>query len=190
MQVDAAQPATPHDMRILDSPHTVPLFHELHESLLADAPEPRPLTLVQLNHAGMQSSATYSLTRMPWVPSVGPVAGRPSVGRGLVAWIIERALWPVAARAVTNPAEWCEIAGKFVDAATAVEDAGWGGVQVHAAHGYLLAEYLSPLVSLPPSSSPLLSPSSLPPTDGRRTRTPAPSLASPSQSPCVCTSSG
>ncbi|BEI87092.1 hypothetical protein CcaverHIS002_0704380 [Cutaneotrichosporon cavernicola] len=154
VQVDAAQPATPHDLRIHDSPHTVPLFHELHESLLADAPDPRPLTLVQLSHAGMQSSATYSLTRAPWVPSIGPISGRPSVGTGFVAWAIERALWPVAARAVTNPAEWCEIAGKFVDAATAVEDAGWSGVQLHSAHGYLLAEYLSPLTNPHPRPLP------------------------------------
>lgn len=146
--MDAAQPATAHDLRIYDSPHTVPLFHELLESLLADASEPKPLTLVQLNHAGMQSSATYSFTRAPWVPSVAPIVGRPSVGKGIVAWVIEHALWPVRSRAVTNPAEWCEIAGKFVDAAACVEDAGWGGVQVHSAHGYLLAEYLSPLVSL------------------------------------------
>lgn len=35
----------------------------------------------------------------------------------------------------------------FVDAAVVAERAGWEGAQVHSAHGYLLAEYLSPLVS-------------------------------------------
>jgi hypothetical protein len=43
--------------------------------------------------------------------------------------------------------EWEEIVGLFVSGSEIAEQAGWGGVQVHAAHGYLLAEYLSPLVS-------------------------------------------
>jgi 2,4-dienoyl-CoA reductase-like NADH-dependent reductase (Old Yellow Enzyme family) len=36
----------------------------------------------------------------------------------------------------------------FVGSAKLVEKAGWDGVQIHSAHGYLLAEFLSPLVSL------------------------------------------
>lgn len=59
-----------------------------------------------------------------------------------------RTLWPVPARPVTDLAEWLDIAGRFVDAAACMEEAGWGGVQLHSAHGYLLAQYLSPLVSL------------------------------------------
>jgi 2,4-dienoyl-CoA reductase-like NADH-dependent reductase (Old Yellow Enzyme family) len=34
----------------------------------------------------------------------------------------------------------------FVGSAKLVEKAGWDGVQIHSAHGYLLAEFLSPLV--------------------------------------------
>lgn len=106
-----------------------------------------PLTLVQLNHAGMQSSAPFSVARSPLAPAIAPVSGRPSLGQGALAWAVERVLWPTASRAVTDPVEWCKIAVKFADAAACMEEAGWGGVQVHAAHGYLLAEYLSPLVS-------------------------------------------
>lgn len=98
----------------------------------------------------MQSSATFGLARAPWVPALAPVSDRPSLGRGPFAWFLERAFWPTKSRAVVDRAEWLDIAGKFVDAAQTMEEAGWGGVQVHSAHGYLLAEYLSPLVGAEP----------------------------------------
>lgn len=146
--MDARQPATPHDLRLDDSPHAAPLFCELHDALLQVAPNPKPLTLVQLSHAGMQSSPTWSLARPPWVPALGPSSGRPSIGKGLTAWALERVFWPTRSRAVADLAEWLDIAGKFIEAAQTMEEAGWGGVQIHSAHGYLLAEYLSPLVCL------------------------------------------
>lgn len=146
--VDSTQLATAHDLRVYDNPHTVPLFTELNDALLADAPEEgRPLTLVQLSHAGIQSSPTWGLSRAPWEPAVAPVSARPTLGRGVIAWVFEHVLWPTKSRAVTDLAEWLDIAGKFIDAAAAMEEAGWGGVQLHSAHGYLLANYLSPLVS-------------------------------------------
>ena len=43
--------------------------------------------------------------------------------------------------------EWLGIVENFVKTAKMAEEAGWNGVEVHSAHGYLLAEYLSPLVS-------------------------------------------
>lgn len=43
--------------------------------------------------------------------------------------------------------DWLDIVEMFVASAKVAEEAGWDGVQVHSAHGYLLAEYLSPLVS-------------------------------------------
>lgn len=147
--MDASQSGTPFDLRFNDDPHTVPRFHELHEAIIPPhfAGPDAPLTLVQLNHAGMQSSPTFSMCRAPWVPSIAPVSARPDLGSGPIAWAMARTLWPVPSRAVTDLAEWLDIAGRFVDAAASMEEAGWGGVQLHAAHGYLLAQYLSPLVS-------------------------------------------
>ncbi|KAL1406195.1 hypothetical protein Q8F55_007884 [Vanrija albida] len=153
--VDSTQLATAHDLRVYDNPHTVPLFTELNDALLADAPEEgRPLTLVQLSHAGIQSSPTWGLSRPPWEPAVAPVSARPTLGRGVVAWLFEHVLWPTKSRAVTDLAEWLDIAGKFIDAAAAMEEAGWDGVQLHSAHGYLLANYLSPLTNPHPRPLP------------------------------------
>jgi hypothetical protein len=55
-------------------------------------------------------------------------------------------MWPVISRQIVDFDEWEEIVQMFIQAAVTVQKAGYDGVQLHSAHGYLLAEYLSPLV--------------------------------------------
>jgi 2,4-dienoyl-CoA reductase-like NADH-dependent reductase (Old Yellow Enzyme family) len=77
--------------------------------------------VAQLGHCGIQ--AAYNLTGMePIGPS--PMEGRP--GRGMTLEDIER------------------VRLSFARAAKRAVDAGFDGVQIHAAHGYLLSQFLSP----------------------------------------------
>ena len=86
-------------------------------------------TLVQLNHPGRQSPK--SLNKQPVSPS--------SVGlkmSGLFA--VPRALGSDEVRGVVD---------QFAAAARLMQQAGFAGVQIHGAHGYLVSQFLSPLTN-------------------------------------------
>lgn len=84
---------------------------------------------VQLNHPGRQ--APRSLDRHPVAPSAVPLAlgGAFAAPRALTSEEIER------------------LVQRFARSAALVQQAGFDGVQVHAAHGYLCSQFLSPLAN-------------------------------------------
>ncbi len=86
--------------------------------------------LVQLNHPGRQCNP-FALGHVPVAPSAVPLRlpGSPTP------------------RELTG-AEIEEIIQRFITAAVVCESAGFDGVQVHAAHGYLVTQFLSPLSNL------------------------------------------
>lgn len=150
IQVDPRHLATPHDRCFVDhSPRTVAAFTDLRSAVLAGAPKGSslPLLVAQISHAGIQSSSVECMSRAPWVPAVGPASTRPNLGDSVLGSVIGRLLWPMASRRLERPEEWVRIVDMFVQGAKTIEKAGWDGVQIHSAHGYLLASYLSPLVS-------------------------------------------
>lgn len=85
---------------------------------------------MQISHAGRQTPA--SVNSEPVAPSdvaldmPGAQFGRP--------------------RALTEP-EILDVIARFAHVATIARDTGFTGVQIHAAHGYLLSEFLSPDVN-------------------------------------------
>lgn len=83
----------------------------------------------QLNHPGRQSNL-LALGHTPVAPSAVPL--------NLPGAATPRAL---------NAGEIEEIIQRFGNAAAVAEAAGFNGVQVHAAHGYLVAQFLSPLAN-------------------------------------------
>jgi 2,4-dienoyl-CoA reductase-like NADH-dependent reductase (Old Yellow Enzyme family) len=86
---------------------------------------------MQLNHAGRQSPKR--LTRRPVAPSAVPLKGM----GGLFAR--PRAL---------EEREIEALVARFGAAAAIAKDAGFSGVQIHAAHGYLISQFLSPRTNL------------------------------------------
>ncbi|MBI3226077.1 MAG: NADH:flavin oxidoreductase/NADH oxidase family protein [Mycolicibacterium cosmeticum] len=81
----------------------------------------------QLNHPGRQSNP-LALGHTPVAPSPVPL--------NLPGAATPREL---------TPTEIEDIIERFANAAAVCETAGFDGVQIHAAHGYLVAQFLSPL---------------------------------------------
>ncbi|QLB15788.1 NADH oxidase [Mannheimia granulomatis] len=85
------------------------------------------LMLMQINHAGKQSPK--AVNREPVAPSAVPLVGMD----GFI----------LPPRELTA-AEIQQIIAEFVQTAKIAEKAGFSGVQIHAAHGYLISQFLSP----------------------------------------------
>ncbi len=86
---------------------------------------------MQLNHAGRQTPR--HVAAVPVAPSAVPAV------KMLASFGRPRAL---------REEEIHDIIARFARAAVIAERAGFTGVQVHAAHGYLLSQFLSPLTNL------------------------------------------
>ena len=82
---------------------------------------------MQLNHAGRQ--APKKLARQPVAPSEVPMKG--------MAGMFGKP------RALAGP-EIEQIIARFATAAEVAQAAGFAGVELHAAHGYLISQFLSP----------------------------------------------
>ncbi len=88
------------------------------------------VALVQINHPGRQSPRT--LSRHPVAPSAIAVPGTAG------SFAKPRELTDV---------EIEELIGRFATTARIVTQAGFDGVQIHGAHGYLVSQFLSPLAN-------------------------------------------
>ncbi|MCH8489706.1 MAG: NADH:flavin oxidoreductase/NADH oxidase family protein [Oceanicaulis sp.] len=89
------------------------------------------VAIAQISHAGRQSPKIIA------PEPVGPSAVGVQLPGGVFA----------APRALTD-IEIEDIIARFAHTARCVTDAGFDGVQVHAAHGYLISEFLNPRVNL------------------------------------------
>jgi 2,4-dienoyl-CoA reductase-like NADH-dependent reductase (Old Yellow Enzyme family) len=125
---------SPHDLGVYDDAHVDMLsrifaFVEAHGAVAG----------MQLAHAGRKAS-----TARPW-DGGGPVA--PAAGGWEPIWapsaLAFRDGWQVP-RAMTRD-DIAAVVRAFADAARRVEAAGGKVIELHAAHGYLVHEFLSPL---------------------------------------------
>ncbi|MQB34279.1 NADH:flavin oxidoreductase/NADH oxidase family protein [Rhizobium rhizogenes] len=87
---------------------------------------------MQINHPGRQMMA--SLKQETIAPSAVPL----SMGRFSKMFPIPRAM---------TERDIQEVIARFVETAAIAEEAGFTGVEIHAAHGYLLSQFLSPLTN-------------------------------------------
>lgn len=87
---------------------------------------------LQINHPGRQMQA--NLGQPTWAPSAVPL----TLGSMSRLFNTPQAMTPQVIEAVI---------GRFANTARLAELAGFNGIQIHAAHGYLLSQFLSPLTN-------------------------------------------
>ncbi len=128
IQIDRRYLERPGNVAI-DGPQDAETMKAL-ESFAASATANGAEIMVQLSHAGRQTPVY--VTKTPVAPSAvavdlpGGQFGRP--------------------RALAGD-EIADVIARFVNAASVSKAAGFSGVQVHAAHGYLISEFLNPRVN-------------------------------------------
>ncbi|KAF8914045.1 hypothetical protein CPB84DRAFT_1861255 [Gymnopilus junonius] len=102
----------------------------------------KTLAIMQLNHPGRQSS-NFIGGRLPFHAPLAPSSVPLVHGKkaGLTSSLLNLAMFQTP-RAMTK-ADILAIIGRFVDGAVLAFRTGFDGIQLHAAHGYLLAQFLS-----------------------------------------------
>ena len=126
------------DRRNLERPGNIaidgPQSNEAHAALAAMAEAAKSAgspVIMQLSHAGRQSPK--SVNPRPSAPSAVKVE-LPGGQFGLPKAMSEK--------------EVRETIGKFANAAGIARETGFDGIQIHAAHGYLISQFLSPISNL------------------------------------------
>ncbi len=87
---------------------------------------------MQINHPGRQVFA--AMKGEAWAPSAVAL----DIGKHSALFAAPRAM---------TEADIAEVIRRFADTAKAAEESGFTGVQIHAAHGYLISQFLSPLAN-------------------------------------------
>ena len=100
----------------------IPMFTKLMDAIHEEGGK----VVVQLHHAGRQSVPPYIFNEIPEAPS--------KVACPVLNFVPD---------AMSNDRVW-EVIDEFGDAAVRAKIAGADGVEVHGAHGYLVAQFMSP----------------------------------------------
>ncbi|KAH9848318.1 FMN-linked oxidoreductase [Lenzites betulinus] len=109
----------------------------------------RPLALIQLSHSGRQSANVYS-GRAPFEPPLAPSPIRSGAGlagkEGLFSHAVHTLVHQQPREMTHGDIEF--VIGEFVRGAQLAVQSGFDGVEVHAAHGYLVSQFISPKSNL------------------------------------------
>ncbi|KAK0120175.1 hypothetical protein ONS95_011581 [Cadophora gregata] len=90
--------------------------------------------IVQLNHSGRQT---------PWRTGIAPSAIPLDFGRGILPYIVNTLVFGTPREMSIEDIQ--NVVQMFREAACLAAEAGFAGIEIHAAHGYLLASFLSPI---------------------------------------------
>jgi len=124
------------DRRAMTGPGGVVLDSGLHrtrfEQWAATARANGAHIWLQLNHPGRQMPAAL---------------GQPTLAPSAVAMDLGSFSKQFAAPRAMTQADIAEVKERFIRTAQLAEEFGFNGIQIHAAHGYLLSQFLSPITN-------------------------------------------
>ncbi|KAJ6595517.1 hypothetical protein DFH09DRAFT_1134858 [Mycena vulgaris] len=106
--------------------------------------EDKPMAIMQLSHAGRQSPNLLG-GRLPFVSPLGPSSirlGSSLKNNGVLSDLLHRFIFQIP-RAMSL-VDIDEVVEAFVRGSSVAALAGYDGVELHVAHGYLLAQFMSP----------------------------------------------
>ncbi|KAJ7915752.1 hypothetical protein B0H13DRAFT_2231803 [Mycena leptocephala] len=119
-------------------------FRELAAAMHGWRDEKPPLAIMQLNHTGRQSPNILG-GRLPFSPPLGPSSirvGSSLHNRGILSDLLHRLVFQIPRSMSLHDID--EVVEAFVRGARLAAQTGYDGVELHVAHGYLLAQFLSP----------------------------------------------
>ncbi|KAM5352765.1 hypothetical protein ACJ41O_005487 [Fusarium nematophilum] len=96
--------------------------------------------IMQINHPGRQSPMGAG-TRSLWSKTLAPSAIPLDIGSDLISRLAACLIFGTPKEMTVADIE--DVVQRFANAARIAAEAGFDGVQIHAAHGYLLAQFLS-----------------------------------------------
>lgn len=112
-------------------------------SVASHGPNNTP-TIIQLCHSGRQSMRGAGRPFLQ--PSKAPSAVGMVAGQGWIGKMIGEVVWGTPEEMSARDIE--EVIEGFMQGARVAKEAGFKGIQIHASHGYLIAQWLSPNVSI------------------------------------------
>ncbi|RMZ81696.1 hypothetical protein DV737_g2399, partial [Chaetothyriales sp. CBS 132003] len=97
--------------------------------------------VAQINHPGKQSPVVFG-SRSWFTQNISPSAIPLQLGGNIIQQIITALVFGTPRE--IRESEIGQVVAQFAQAAKLAETSGFDGVEIHAAHGYLLAQFLSP----------------------------------------------
>ncbi|KAI0282805.1 hypothetical protein BGY98DRAFT_61127 [Russula aff. rugulosa BPL654] len=111
-----------------------------------DRSMPHTLIIMQVSHTGRQSPSLLG-GRFLFIPPLAPSAC--GLGRNASNWfgrLMYRILFPTPRTMSVQDID--NVVKRFVLGANLAHDAGFDGIELHASHGYLLAQFISPKTNI------------------------------------------